>query len=177
VSLALFAGVETGVVVVADAISCGLSGRALGQLNRLHESIDVIPVLLTNWPKTGEQQAKRMFSMSYRVVSYNAYASNAESVFRDMRRPFIAVFRERQLVSVFGNTNIDVTMESLLGHLKSLGVSIGRNPPDVVGKVCVPGRARFDERSGEEICSGGVVAVSRVVSPPSLLYVSIDRRS
>lgn len=125
VSLARFAGVETGVLVVADALSCGLSGRALSQLNRLHESIDVIPVLLTNWPRTGEQQAERMFSMPYRVVSYSAYASNVESVFRDMRRPFMAVFRDHQLVSVFGNTNIDVTMESLLGHLKSLGVSVG----------------------------------------------------
>jgi len=124
-SLARFAGVRTGVVVVVDALSCGLSGRALDRFNGLHGNINVQPVLLTNWPETAERQAERMFSIPYRIVGYNAYASNVEAIFREIPRPFVAVFRESQLVSVLGNMNIDVTMESLLAHLGSLGVSVG----------------------------------------------------
>lgn len=120
-SLARLAGVRTGVVVVVDALSCGLNGRHLSKLNELHATVNVRPVLLTDWPETGKQQAERMFVIPYRTVSYDAYTSNVEDLFRELRRPFVAVFRDSRLVSVFGNVNGDVIMESLSAHLRMLG--------------------------------------------------------
>ena len=108
--------------MVADALGCGLNGRHLSLLNRLHATIGVTPVLLTTWPETGKQQAERMFVMPSRVVSYDAYASGVEDLFRGMVRPFVAVFRESRVVSVFGNMNSDIAIGSLFAHLRSLGV-------------------------------------------------------
>ena len=107
--------------MVADALACGLNGRHLEILNGLHGNVDVRPVLLTNWPETGKQQADRMFVIPYRTVSYDAYASNVEDLFRELQRPFVAVFRDSHLVSVFGNVNADIIMESLSAHLRMLG--------------------------------------------------------
>ncbi len=120
-SLARFAGVNTGVVVVANALSCGLGGRALAQLNALDESVPVKPVLLTIWPDTGREVADRMFAMPARVVPPATYRDGVEDVFQDMPMPFIAVYRNGRLASVFGNMNIDAVMESLVAQLRSVG--------------------------------------------------------
>ena len=99
-------------------------------------NIDVQPVLLANYRESANEKAEQMFSMPYRIVDYDTYASSVEDVYTGMRRPFMDIFREGQLVSVLGNMRIDATMESLLAHLRSLG-SLAR-PTDLRSAAVVP---------------------------------------
>ena len=89
--MAQLSRVSTGVVVVSNALNCGMGGRVLAQLNALNESVPVRPLLLSNWPETGRERADRMFTIPYRMVTPDAYQNGVESTFRNMPMPFVAV--------------------------------------------------------------------------------------